>query len=160
VPYLNDPLQYVGPNIHSTSAQVDCRPLAILNFHLPSLGPKSTAAITVHAALTPFFLPTPIYDISADLGHHESEVDSDVDPMVVDDPLPHRSPSTSSSPVLSTLTSNPIFPETDPKLYMYKNVAFNLGSPADINCHSENMQQLLIDLERSVHSFLWIFYFL
>jgi len=53
--------------------------LAILNFHLPPLGFSSPAAITVHAALTPFFLQTDISTIDVDLGMHDTDSDSDRD---------------------------------------------------------------------------------
>ena len=118
---------------------MDCRPLAILNFHLPSLGPKSAAALTVYSALTPFFLPTPIYDISVKLGQHD---DSDDDRMVTDQNL--------VTSILSNVSTTPILTETNPVLFIYRDIVFNLGSSADISCHNRNMRQLLVDLQASV----------
>ena len=121
---LDVPLSFVGPNINSTHAQVDCRPLAILNFHLPSLGVQSPAAITVHAALTPFFVPTPIFDISAKLGPNNTDSDSDHDDqMLVDLPATTsssgRNKSPTSGPELANMRDGPIIPVVDPSLYMY-----------------------------------------
>lgn len=122
---LDSPLTFVGPNVYSASAQVDCRPLAILNFHLPSLGVQSPAAITVHAALSPFFLPTPIFDISANLATDAMDTDSEQ---------------------LAKMRDGPIIPDVDPSLYMYRDIPFNFGTAAEMRRHKENLAQLVSDL--------------
>jgi hypothetical protein len=141
--------------MHSGAAQVDCRTLAILNFHLPSLGQQSAAALTVHAALSPFFLPTPIHDISADLGINDDDSDFE-DYMSLDttDAVPPTKGKKSSISLKSLkVSTTPILPETDPSLYFYRDVPFHLGTEQEMLAYEGILKQLVIDLRRyaSIH---------
>jgi hypothetical protein len=152
---------FAGPNINSISAQVDSRPLAVLNFHLPSLAFQSPAAITVHAALTPFFLPTEIFDLfvnleptivptkaSADLDI-VIDSDSDQDYQMLVDP-----PATSSSAKVNlkqaNMTNSPIIPDVDPLLYMYRDIPFNFATSGGMKQHQAVLDQLVSELKQSV----------
>lgn len=141
---------FVGPNIHSGSGQVDCSPLAIVHFHLPSLGIQSASALAVHAALTPFLLPTEIFDISADLGIHETEPGSDNDMVVDSGPSTKRkAKSIKKKPTtLPKVTAGPVMPTLDSSRYMYRDVPFSLATDEQMAKYARYVKTLVDELEQ------------